>query len=94
MDEVVQSVLEDGLGVEGHVHDAVVGVVDLDAVGDEWVPVVEVVELGMDAVVVLEVGAVGEVRLEGQAEVVLAEVLHVVLDGDLDDLAWWCKGVR
>lgn len=79
--------LEDRLGVEGHVHDAVVSAVDLNAVGDQRVPVVEVVELGVDAVVVLEVGAVGEVRLEGQAEVILAQVLHIVLNGDLDDLA-------
>ena len=65
----------------------------LQAVGDEWVPVVEVVKLSVDAVVVLEVSAVGEVRLEGEAEAVLTQVLHVILDGDLDDLAYgWRKG--
>lgn len=80
--------LEDRHGVKSHVHDAIIGLVDSDAVGDERVPVVEVVELCVDAVVVLEVGAVGEVRLKGEAQVVLTEMLHVVLNGDLDDLAW------
>ena len=55
-------------------------------------PVVEVVELGVDAVVVLEVCAVGQVWLKGEAKAVLTEMLHVVLNGDLDDLAWGSRG--
>lgn len=47
-------------------------------------PVVEVVELCVDAVVVLEAGAMGQLRLKRQLELVLTEVLHVVLDGNLD----------
>lgn len=50
-------------------------------------PVVQVVELGVDAVVVLEAGTEGQLGLKGQPQLVLTQVLHVVLDGDLDDLA-------
>lgn len=57
-------------------------------------PVVEVVELSVDAVVVLEVGAVGQMGFKGQAEFVLTEMLHVVLYRDLDDLAWGWNKVR
>lgn len=58
VDKVVEAVLEDGAGVEGHVLDGVVGAVHLEDVGNERVPVVEVVELCVDTVVVLMVRAV------------------------------------
>lgn len=50
-------------------------------------PVVQVVELGVDAVVVLEASPVGQLGFKGQPQIILAQVLHIILNGDLDDLA-------
>lgn len=50
-------------------------------------PVVQVVELSVDAVVVLEAGAVGQLGFKGQSQFVLTQVLHVIFNSDLDNLA-------
>lgn len=51
-------------------------------------PVVQVVELSVDAVVILEASAVRQLGFKAQLQLILAQVLHVILNGDLDDLTY------
>lgn len=58
----------------------------MKCVGHQRVPVVQGVELGRDAVLVLETLVEEELRVELELEVIAAEMLHVVLDHNLDGL--------
>ena len=63
---------------------------DVEGLGHQRMPVVQGVELGGDAVLVLEALVEQQLRVELELEVVAAQVLHVILDHDLDGLA--CGG--
>ena len=67
-------------------------VFDEEAVGHQRVPVIQGVELGRDAVLILELLLEEELRVELELEVVTAQVLDVVLDDDLDGLTYTVKG--
>ena len=69
---------DDELGVEDEVADVVHGAADVELVGHQRVPVVEVVELHVDAVLVLERLAEQHLGLEHQLEVVVTQMLHIV----------------
>jgi len=86
--EAPDAVLGDDGGVEDKLLVAVVAPLDAEAVGHQRVPVVQRVELRRDAVLVLEALIEQQLRVELQLEVVTAQVLHVVLDHDLDGLAY------
>lgn len=47
---------------------------------------VELVELGVNSVVELEASAMDDLGVEGEPQLVLTQVLHVVLDRDFDHL--------
>lgn len=59
---------------------------DLKRVGHQRVPVVQCVELGCDAVLILEPLAEEELRVKLKLEVVAAQVLNVLLNDDFDSL--------
>lgn len=58
--------------------------VDEEAVGHQWVPVVQVAELQSDAVAVLETLAKEQRRIKLQLKQIAAQMLHVILDYDVD----------
>lgn len=62
---------------------------DVKTVGHQWVPVVQGVEFGRDAVLVLEPLFEQQLRVKLELEVIAAQVLDVVFDHNLDGLA--CK---
>jgi len=64
---------------------------DVERLGHQRVPVVQGVELGGDAVLVLETLVEQQLRVKLELEVVAAQVLHVVLDHDLDGLTCGVK---
>lgn len=64
----------------------VLGPFDVERVGHQRVPVVQAVELRRDAVLVLEALVEEELGVELELEVVATEMLHVVLDHNLDGL--------
>lgn len=66
---------------------AVFLVLDVEAVGHQRVPVVQRVELGRDAVLVLETRLEQQLRVKLELEVVAAQVLDVVFYHNLDGLA-------
>lgn len=81
-----ESVLdEDGVVVE-ELLVAVFLVFDLEAVRQQGVPVIECVEFGCNAVLVLELLIEKQLRVELEFEVVATQVLHVVFDHNLDRL--------
>lgn len=84
VDDVGQAVLEDDFRVEHEVVHGVLLAADVESVGHERVPVIQVVKLGRDAVLILEAPVKEQLRAVGQLEVVVAEVLHVFLDHNLD----------
>lgn len=86
-----QSVLQhDGVVIE-ELLEGVLLVVDLEGIGQQWVPVVQGVELGCDAVLVLELLVEQQLGVKLQLEVVPTQVLHIVLYNDLDRLSCWTK---
>lgn len=80
----------DGVVVE-ELLEGVLLVVDLEGVGQQRVPVVEGVELGCNAILVLELLVEQQLRVKLQLEVVPTQVLHIVLYNDLDCLSCWTK---
>lgn len=76
-------------GVEHKLLVAVLSVLDVEGVGHQRVPVVKSVELRCDAVLILELLVEEQLRVELELEVVAAQMLHVVLDHNLDGLS--CK---
>lgn len=80
------------LGHHGGVEDKLLVVVlhlfDVKRVGHQRVPVVQGVELRRDAVLVLETLVEEELWVELELEVVATEMLHVVLNHDLDGLTY------
>lgn len=78
----------DGVVVE-ELLESVFLVMDLEGVGQKRVPVVESVEFGCNAVLVLKSLVEQQLRIELEFEVVAAQVLHIVLDNDLDCLSCW-----
>lgn len=77
---------EDGVVVE-KLFEGVLLVFDVEGVGQQGVPVVERVEFSGNAVLILELLVEEELGVELEFEVVTAQVLHVVLDHDLDGLS-------
>lgn len=75
-------------GVEQELLVAVLLGAHLEGVGHERVPVVELVELHGDAVAVLELGAEQQFRVKLQPQEVAAQLLHVLLNHNLDGLPW------
>lgn len=75
-------------GVEQELLIAVVLGAHREGVGHERVPVVEMVELQGDAVLVLELDAEQQLWVELELQEVAAQLLHVLLDDDLDGLPW------
>lgn len=75
-------------GVEQELLVAVVLGAHLEGVRHERVPVVEMVELHGNAVLVLELDAEQQLRVELELQEVAAQLLHVLLDHDLDGLPW------
>lgn len=61
-------------------------VFDLEAVRQQGVPVIECVEFGCDAVLILELLVEQQLRVELEFEVVATQVLHIVFDHNLDSL--------
>ena len=82
--------LYDELRVEHVVLEGVHLPADVEAVGHEGVPVVQMVELRGNPVLVLERLAEQELGSEQELVVVAAEVLDVVLYDDLDRLPCNC----
>lgn len=80
----------DGVVVE-ELLEGVLLVVDVEGVRQQWVPVVQGVELSCDAVLVLEPLVEEQLRVKLQLEVVPTQVLHVVLYNNLDCLSCWTK---
>lgn len=75
-------------GVEQELLIAVLLGAHSEGVRHEWVPVVEVVELHGNAVAILEVDAEEQLRVKLQLQEVAAQLLHVLLNHDLDGLPW------
>lgn len=73
-------------GVEQELLIAVVLGAHREGVGHERVPVVEMVELQGNAILVLELGAEQQLWVELELQEVAAQLLHVLLDDDLDGL--------
>lgn len=68
-----------------------------EGVWHERVPVVQLVELHGDAVAVLELGAKQQLRVELQLQEVATQLLHILLNHNLDGLPWdrgWGQGSR
>lgn len=84
--QAADAVLCHHCGVEDKLLVAVILPVNLEAVRHQWVPVVQRVELGCNAVLVLEVLVEEQLGIELKFEVVPAQVLHVVLNHNLDGL--------
>lgn len=76
----------DGVVVE-ELLEGVLLVMDLEGVRQQWVPVVEGVELGCDAVLVLKPLVEQQLRVKLQLEVVPTQVLHIILYNNLDCLS-------
>lgn len=62
-------------------------VVNLKGIGQEWMPVIECVELRGDPVLVLELLAEKQLRVELEFEVIATQVLHVVFNHNLNGLS-------
>lgn len=80
----------DGVVVE-ELLEGVLLVMDLEGVRQQWVPVVEGVELSCNAVLVLKPLVEQQLRVKLQLEVVPTQVLHIILYNDLDCLSCWTK---
>lgn len=75
-------------GVEQELLIAVVLGAHREGVGHERVPVVEMVELQGDAVLVLELDTEQQLWVKLELQEVAAQLLHVLLDDNLDGLPW------
>jgi len=69
--------------------ESVLLVVYLEGVRQQWVPVVERIELGCNAVLVLKSLVEQQLGIKLEFEVVAAQVLHIVLNNNLDCLSCW-----
>lgn len=78
-------------GVEDKLFIAVVFLLNLEGVRHQGVPVVQGVELRCNAVLVLELLAEQQLGVKLELEVIAAQVLHVVLDHNLDGLSYRAK---
>lgn len=67
---------------------AVLLLLDVETVGHQRVPVVQGVELGCDAVLVLETLLEQQLWVKLELEMVAAQVLDIVFDYNLDGLSW------
>lgn len=85
--EVADAVLSHDRRVEDELFVVVFFLLDVESVRHQRVPVVQGVELGRDAVLVLEALVEQQLGVELELEVVATQVLHVVLDDNLDGLA-------
>lgn len=64
-------------------------VMDLECVRQKRVPVVESVEFSRNSVLVLKSLVEQQLRIKLEFEVVATQVLHIVLNNDLDCLSCW-----
>lgn len=85
--EVADAVLSHYRRVEDELFVVVFFLLDVESIRHQRVPVVQGVELGCNAVLVLEALVEQQLGVELELEVVAAQVLHVVLDDNLDGLA-------
>lgn len=67
--------------------------VNEEAVGHQWVPVVQVAELQSDAVAVLETLTEEQGGVELQFKQVATQMLHVLLDYDVNNFAWKMESI-
>lgn len=69
--------------------ESVLLVMYLESVRQKWVPVVESIEFSCNSVLVLKSLVEQQLRIELEFEVVATQVLHVVLNNNLDCLSCW-----
>lgn len=74
-------------GVEDKLLITVIFLLNVESIRHQWVPVVQGVELGCNAVLVLEALVEEQLGVKLELEVISAQVLHVVLDNNLDGLS-------
>lgn len=74
-------------GVEDKLFVAVIPLLNVETVRHQRMPVVQGVELGCDAVLVLEALVEQQLRVELEFEVISTQVLNIVLDHNFDGLA-------
>lgn len=67
---------------------AVLLILDMKTVRHQWVPVVQGVEFGCDAVLVLEALLEQQLRVKLELKMIAAQVLDVVFDHNLDGLSY------
>lgn len=67
---------------------AVLLLLDVKTVGHQWVPVIQGVEFGCDAVLVLEMLLEQQLWVKLELEIIAAQVLDVVFDHNLDGLSY------
>lgn len=67
---------------------AVLLLLDVKTVGHQWVPVIQGVEFGCDAVLVLEILLEQQLWVKLELEMIAAQVLDVVFDHNLDGLSY------
>lgn len=86
--KVADAVLSHYRGVEDKLFVVVFFLLNVKCVRHQWVPVVQGVELGCNAVLVLEALVEQQLWVKLELEVIAAEVLHVVFYHNLDGLSY------